>query len=167
MPDAIELKTGRYRMRNGAIAIITDVDTSDQLLPFEGYFEGAGPEARGQCWYYNGNFSAVHMDGDNDLVEYLEPVESFEKKIRHLHETLPDLGTTRDKEILEIHEQMKRDTVVFLQETRLRDEFAMAAMQGVIANSHYSQVVNIEVAAAAYAIANAMLKEREKWTHKK
>ena len=47
-------------------------------------------------------------------------------------------------------------------EERLRDEFAMAALTGLISSHRdYSNNYNVDVAAKAYAIADAMLEARK------
>lgn len=147
----LEIKTGRYRTRDGRIAIVTDVVISDRdELPFEGYFPDAHLRTP-QYWYKEGRWDRFGISG-NDLVEWIGPLE------QPLGEVLPDLK----------QKPPEPETVAKPEQTTLRDQFAMAALMGLAEQifmsaykeGHTPEFAGETLAGMAYKISDEMLKAR-------
>lgn len=137
---AIELKLGRYKMRNGNIAVITELDPHNPLrLVAEGNFEGT---RRKNDWYPDGKFLSAQIS-NFDLVEYLGPVEP---EIKRIDDMLPDLG--------------KKPSVNL--PVGMWDWYAGMALQGILTNNNSFWDKAEVIAKSAGKYADAMMEERKK-----
>lgn len=75
----MKIKPGRYLMRNGEVATITNRDPDDDA----GYpWEGDAPHVGHDFWMEDGGYSRYHSDGKWDLVKRLPDAKPAKPKAK-------------------------------------------------------------------------------------